>query len=370
MPAYYDNKYNYWYSKFYYTDVTGVLRQKMKRGFTTQYDAQKYEVMFKEYGEAHLNILFIDFYKLYYNDISKRIKLSTLITKDKIFELHILPYFGNMYMDKIKPVDIRNWQTTLLSKNYSNAYLRGINVQLTALFNFAVTFYGLSTNPCKQAGCIIKPEKKEMKFWTSHEYSSFISSFNRGTLAHTVFETLYWTGIREGELLALTLNDINFEKSHLTINKTLHKIQGKNLITSPKTPRSNRIVPIPFFLCDELSEYISINNIKKPYEQIFNCRRTLLYEEMKRGCSISGIKKIRIHDLRHSHASLLINLGFPPAVIAERLGHERISTTLNTYSHFFPNQQASLVKALEDLGKPKNNKSDIIVTETNDNNAQ
>lgn len=365
MPAYYDTTHNYWYSKFYYTDVTGVLRQKMKRGFATQYDAQKYEVIFKEYGESHLNILFTDFYELYHEDVSKRIKTSTLITKDKIFELHILPFFKDMYMDKIKPVDIRNWQTELLKKNYSNAYLRGINVQLTAFFNFAVTFYGLSTNPCKQAGCIVKPEKKEMKFWTKNEYSTFINSFKRGSLAHTVFETLYWTGIREGELLALTLNDINFEKSYLKINKTFHKIQGKALVTTPKTPRSNRVVPIPSFLCNELLEYVTNTNIKKPYEHVFSCRRTLLYEEMKRGCMLSGIKKIRIHDLRHSHASLLINLGFPPAVIAERLGHERISTTLNIYSHFFPNQQAGLVKALEELGKNREDEDDDINNEDN-----
>lgn len=353
MPAYYDKKYNYWYAKFYYTDVTGVLRQKMKRGFQTQYDAQKYEVMFKEYGEANLNILFSEFYKLYYDDISKRIKLSTLITKDKIFELHILPYFGNMYIDKIRPVDIRNWQSLLLAKKYSNSYLRGINVQLTALFNFAVRFYGLPTNPCQIAGCIVKPEKKEMKFWTETEYNNFICAFEHGSIGHTIFETLYWTGIREGELLALTLNDINFDKNIITINKTYHKIRGKNIITPPKTPGSNRIVPIPGFLCNELNNYIIKNKITKPYDRIFKCRRTLLYEEMKRGCSISGIKKIRIHDLRHSHASLLINLGFPPAVIAERLGHERISTTLNTYSHFFPNQQAGLIRALEELNNAR-----------------
>ena len=353
MPAYYDKKYNYWYAKFYYTDVTGVLRQKMKRGFQTQYDAQKYEVMFKEYGEANLNILFLEFYKLYYDDISKRIKLSTLITKDKIFELHILPYFGNMYIDKIRPIDIRNWQSSLLAKNYSNSYLRGINVQLTALFNFAVRFYGLATNPCQMAGCIVKPEKKEMKFWTETEYNNFICAFELGSLGHTIFETLYWTGIREGELLALTLNDINFDKNIITIIKTYHKIRGKSIITPPKTPGSNRIVPIPGFLCNELNNYIIKNKITKPYDRIFKCRRTLLYEEMKRGCSISGIKKIRIHDLRHSHASLLINLGFPPAVIAERLGHERISTTLNTYSHFFPNQQAGLIRALEELNNAR-----------------
>lgn len=118
---------------------------------------------------------------------------------------------------------------------------------------------------------------------------------------------------------------------------------------TPKTPGSNRTIPIPQFLCDDLSNYISKLYGLLPDDRIFNMSTRFLLREMSRYSEIAGVKRIRIHDLRHSHASLLIELGFNPLLIANRLGHDKVETTLNTYSHLYPSQQDEVVKKLQSL---------------------
>lgn len=220
--------------------------------------------------------------------------------------------------------------------------------QLCAIFNYAVKYYGLKENPCHKAGSIGRKNAKEMQFWTKDEYIRFAAAIEDKPQMHSAFQVLYWCGIREGELLALTKDDIDFEGNTITINKSYQRIGKKDIITEPKTPKSNRIIALPNFLCEELKEYIS-----HIYDngRIFPLTKHALYREMIRGSSQSGVKKIRVHDLRHSHASLLIELGFSPLLIAERLGHENIETTLNTYSHLYPHKQGELAQTLDSLLK-------------------
>ena len=146
----------------------------------------------------------------------------------------------------------------------------------------------------------------------------------------------------------MTKDDIDFEENTITINKSYQRIAGEDIVTEPKTPKSKRIIALPDFLCDELKEYIS--HIYDG-ERIFPFSKHILKRAMMRGCGKSGVKVIRIHDLRHSHASLLIELGFSPLLIAERLGHENIETTLNTYSHLYPHKQGELAQTLDSLLK-------------------
>ena len=164
------------------------------------------------------------------------------------------------------------------------------------------------------------------------------------------FEILYWTGIREGELLALTAEDINLTDGSIRINKTYARSKGKDVISTPKTKKSKRIVPIPDFLVQELQEYLNQQYMLNPKDRLFPFTKSFLTHEMQRGCKNTDVKKIRIHDIRHSHASLLINQGCDALVLADRLGHEKVSTTLNTYSHMFPHKQQELVDHLQALG--------------------
>jgi integrase len=159
--------------------------------------------------------------------------------------------------------------------------------------------------------------------------------------------TLYWTGIRIGELLALTPKDIDFEKKTISISKSYQRLAQRDIITPPKTPKSNRVISIPEFLVIDLQDYIgSLYGIQKD-DRMFPFTKHFMEHEIQRGIKASGVKRIRLHDLRHSHASLLIEMGFTPLAIAERLGHERVETTLNTYAHLYPNKQREMAEKLD-----------------------
>lgn len=166
--------------------------------------------------------------------------------------------------------------------------------------------------------------------------------------SYVAFMTLYWTGMRIGELLALTPGDIDFEKRTISISKSYQRIDHRDVITPPKTPKSNRIISIPEFLAADLKDFIhSIYGIEED-NRLFPVTKYFLEHEMLRGIKASGVKRIRLHDLRHSHASLLIEMGFTPLAIADRLGHERIETTLNTYSHLYPNKREQMANKLDE----------------------
>lgn len=155
------------------------------------------------------------------------------------------------------------------------------------------------------------------------------------------FETLYWCGIREGELLALTPEDFDFENSTVRINKSYQRIQGLDVVTTPKTKKSNRIIQMPEFLCDEMQGYLKQLYGVESDSRIFPITKHYLKHEMQRGCKEAGVKVIRIHDLRHSHISLLIDMGFTALAIADRVGHESIDITYR-YAHLFPTRQKEM----------------------------
>lgn len=135
----------------------------------------------------------------------------------------------------------------------------------------------------------------------------------------------------------------------ITINKSYQRLDGRDIISSPKTPKSNRVVTIPTTLCDCLKEYMSHCYGLEDTDRLFPYNKSFLYREMEYGCKASGVKKIRVHDIRHSHASLLVEMGFSPLLIAERLGHERVQTTMETYSHLYPNKQAEVARQLNGI---------------------
>ena len=140
------------------------------------------------------------------------------------------------------------------------------------------------------------------------------------------------------------------EEKTLRINKSYQRIKGKDVVTEPKTEKSKRIITLPDFMVEELKEYTSRLYGMIKTDRLFMVTKSYLEHEMLRGVELSGVKKIRLHDLRHSHASLLISkLGAQPLMVAERLGHEKIQTTLNTYAHLYPNQARVLAEQLNEL---------------------
>ena len=351
MTAYKDEKTGKWFAKFYYTNWQGIKKQKWKRGFATKKEALGFERDFLEKQSANPDMTFQNLYEIYMEDMAARLKQSTLLTKKTVLQTHILPFFGSKPINEIKTSDVRRWQAKLMSSpnNYSQTYLKKINTELNSIINYAKRFYDLNTNPCGKAGTIGKAKAEEMDYWTYDEYIAFREGVKDKSLSYICFEVLYWTGMREGELLALSPADIDLDNKTISINRTYQRIEGKDVFTSPKTRKSKRKIPIPDFLCQELSDYIQSRYMPDADERLFPVTKSYLSHEMLRGCKNIGVKKIQIHDIRHSHASLLINQGCDALMLADRLGHEKVSTTLNTYSHLFPHKQQELVHSLESL---------------------
>lgn len=352
MPTYQDDKTKTWYVKCYYTDYTGAKRQRKKRGFKRQREAKEWERNFLEIQQADLTMTFENFVKIYNEDMKHRLREHTYIQKQYIIDKKLLPFFGKIPVAKITPVHVRKWQNELIAyrngdKPYSDTYLRTINNQITAIMNYAVRYYSLRENPCKKAGCIGKNHAEEMEFWTTDEFKKFLEKVSNKPQARSGFLILYYTGLRIGELLALEYTDIDFDECRLNVNKSYQRIGDKDVITPPKTPRSVRNISIPTFLSDELKSYTDkLYNLHK-HDRIFPYTKHFFEHEMKRGTSDGEVKRIRLHDIRHSHASLLIELGFSPLAIADRLGHEKVETTLNTYSHLFPHKRDEVAEKLQ-----------------------
>ncbi|WKY43938.1 site-specific integrase [Eubacteriaceae bacterium ES2] len=355
MPANYDKDAGTWTAQFYYTDYTGTRKKKKKRGFALKRDANDWERDFLEKQQADLTMLFSSLVELYFDDMKNRLRESTIKSKHYMIDLKIIPYFGQKPVNQIKPTDIRAWQNELISYRddkgnpYSQTYLKTINNQLVAIFNYAVKYYDLKSNPCHKAGSMGKKNADEMTIWTQDEFNTFITYFEDRPEVEMAFMTFYYTGVRLGELIALTMADIDTTGGFIQVNKSKQRIDGKDVITDPKTPKSNRTITIPGFLCAKLDQHMKSFYDSTPNTSIFPWSKHFYTLEMKKGCTATGVQKIRLHDLRHSHASLLIELGFSPLLIAERLGHEKVETTLNTYSHLYPNKHGEVSKKLDEL---------------------
>lgn len=347
MKAEKDKKTGKWLIQYRYTDWQGKRRKSTKRGFATKREAEEWLRNFFITRKADFDMKFEDFWKMYCADMETRLREHTMRTKKYIVELKILPYFGNKRVNDITAADIRQWQNELIKMGYSPTYLKTINNQLSAIFNYAVRYYDLKSNPCAKAGSMGKSKAEEMDFWTGEEFRKFIDSVMNKRLSYMAFMTLYWTGMRLGELLALNPNDVDLEKRTISITKSYQRFGKKDVITPPKTPKSKRVITIPEFLAADIKDYMDSLYDLQEDDRMFPITKYYLEHEMQRGIKESGVKRIRVHDLRHSHASMLIELGFSPLEIANRLGHEKVETTLNTYAHLYPNKQTKLAERLD-----------------------
>ena len=320
MPVYKTEKNGTWYAMVRYKDWKGERKQKCQRGFATKREAQEWERQFQLQKQANMDMTLESFCKLYEADVRPRLKENTWLTKESIIQSKILPYLGQRKMSEITAKDVIDWQNEMRSqkgktgKPVSPTYLKTIHGQLSSIFNHAIRYYDLNINPARKAGTMGAEENKEM---------------------------LYWCGIREGELLALTPADFDFDNQTVTINKSYQRLKGRDVITSPKTKKSNRIIKMPQFLSEEMEDCMKLYYSLKPTDRLFPVTKHYLSHEMDRGCKAAGVKRIRIHDLRHSHVSLLIDMGFTALAIGDRVGHESEKITYR-YAHLFPSKQTEM----------------------------
>lgn len=362
MPVYKDEKRNTWYCKCNYRDWLGESKSKMKRGFVTKKEALEWEREFLQRQSARMDMKLSSFVDVYFEDKSPRLKERSIMTKRTLIETKILPYFGDKQMNEITAVDIIKWQNALLNQEYKPTYLRMIQNQLTALFNHAERFYDLKDNPCKKVDKMGRANAKELNFWTKDEFEVFIQCFTEEEeMYRIIFLMLFWLGCRVGELLALTSEDIDFEKGTVSISKTYFRRNKTDYITAPKTESSNRKITIPEFLQKEIKQFLDRQYELMSVERIFPITDRAIQKKMKQKTEQAKLKPIRVHDLRHSHIALLIEKGMQPLVIAQRVGHDSVNTTMNIYGHLYPNKQKQVADLLnaEATGEPENNLVDM-----------
>lgn len=350
MPAY-KNERGTWSVKFRYTDWTGKRKQKKKEGFATKKEAQTFEADFLNKCKNSVDITFANLVENYMQDCRVHLKPTTLANKEHLINTKLLPYFADMLICDIDISTVRKWQNELISheNGYAPTYLKTVHNQLSAIFNFAVKYYKLPSNPASACGSMGKKKAESMQFWTKEEFDSFIKCVSDKPLSKVAFYLFFYSGMREGELLALTLNDFDFDNNTVSITKNYARLGNEDIIQTPKTPKSKRTITLPVEIMEMIQEYKTMLYDYNPSDRLFPTTKSYLTREMVRGCKLSGVKKIRIHDLRHSHASLLIELGFAPLLISERLGHENVETTLNTYSHLYPNKHGEVAEILSKL---------------------
>ncbi len=248
-----DEKRGTWKVSVYYRDYENVAHRTTKRGFATKREAIEWERKFVILKSRCTGKLFRDFWENYKEDIKYKVRKSTWDTKEHVVRTKILPYFGDMKLDMIKPRDIIKWQKHVTQTNredgsdYSASYYRTIQSQLSAIFNHAVRYYDLESNPVKKVLPISGGRPQEFHYWKKEEFDAFISYVPKESIFYYAFEILYWCGVREGELFALTPGDFDFKNKSLVVNKSYTVVKGKAIVSLPKTQSGIRTVTIPIF---------------------------------------------------------------------------------------------------------------------------
>lgn len=297
------------------------------------------------------NILFRTLTDMYYDYEKSQVKESSFNTIRAKIENRIIPAFGDKHLEEITPAMVLEWQMSL--DGYSFEYRQSLMVHLKAILKFGETFYD-SPNPSKKVPPLRSKElKREMRFWTPEEFSIFVKCVDK-EVYNLFFKTLFIAGCRKGEATALLWSDINFKENTISISKsTTTKGDSSISITSPKTQASVRVITMPEDFMSVLKSYKSREKMSAEH-YVFGKTRPLPFSTIdfvfKKAIAESGLKEIRIHDLRHSCASLLISKGFSIVAVSKRLGHSSTKETLDTYAHLFPSEAESLTSAFVGVG--------------------
>lgn len=307
------------------------------------------------------NLTFLELWEEYDDYLKIKLKKQSYRKEKNNYKNHILPYFKDYLVKEINSKIYLEWMNTIEEKEYTFSFKSSLHTCMVSILNYAVKFYELKTNIASRIGNFNKKKHrpKNIDFWTIEEYEKFISNVNKD-LEKLLFNVLYFTGIRIGECLALTWND--FKDGYLDINKTISKEKENNqyIINSPKTLHSIRKIKLDSQLENELKKLYKSEKKSEDFKEswyIFGgttpLSQTTISRHKNNYCEKANVKKIRLHDFRHSHATLLLSNGVPITVISQRLGHSDIAMTLNTYSHLILKDEDKAIDII-DLIKSSN----------------
>lgn len=345
-----------WFCSFYYKDYDGTRKQKKKEGFHTQREAKEYEQNFLNRYNLTSSMTFGAFAELYLQDMQGQLRPTSIQSRQSIISKRILPFFHNIPINAITPAMVKQWQTQAF-KNLKHDTIVSYHSMLSIMLNYAIKIYGLKDNAAKIAGCPRKNDEPigvaKFHLWTLEQFQCFMTEMKKDDATYrkygALFLMLFCSGMRIGEALALTTDDLDFHAGTIRINKSLTRLNRKSNILPPKTPRSNRTVMMPSTIMAALQDYICSISPLKHDDILFAMSRSSIRWVLERYTKFCNLPRITIHDLRHSHASFLIEKGFSIIAIRDRLGHENVQITLDTYSHLYPNKQSEIAEALKDV---------------------
>lgn len=358
--------------RFRWINEKGIEEHKRLTGtpaWNTQNAAQKgYEQWIAEHPshrKPDTNTLdFLPLYAEYKANLRVNVKESSFVSFIQRMEKYVVPVFADKKVTEITASDLLKWQNGLSEYNLSVKYKSAIRTAFNHFFEYLKIYEIQNPFTFVKGFKKSKEAKREMLYWTQEEFETFISAVGDFRFK-CVFAFLYLTGCRKGEACALKWEDVNFNSATVNINKTLTKTmdrersinEGEVLsewyrVTTPKTENSYRTILLPPVLIDYLKE-LKERQISSVF--VFGVGDGFLpfqtlQHAFERYIKKSGVKTIRIHDLRHSHASLLINKGDNQLstiyVIAARLG-DTVEMIFKTYGHLFPNTQKDIIHKLD-----------------------
>ena len=304
-----------------------------------------------------LGDLFEEHYK-YQKDKVKETTLTNYVKKVKHFDS-----LKNIRLDKLNIHDIEKWKQEMNAKNLATRTKNDLMKYFKSALNYGTKWYDFNfTSLYNKLVNFTNPNEipKEMLFYTPEEYKKFIA-VEEDLRFRCVFETLYYCGLRRGELRGLIWKNIDFENKELSVVQNVVNVSGDSgywNITTPKTKSSRRTVPMPDVLVKDLlklkeqcHKYYGFNDKWFVFGDINPLHPDVLRRRKNDNAKKAGVKQIRIHDFRHSCASLLINNGANITLVAKYLGHTKVDETLNTYSHMFKNKLDDIVNLINDLNK-------------------
>ena len=356
--VYKDNKRNTWFFRVYVQESNGKRKQKQRCGFKTKKEAIESERLFvSDYNSCENDMTFLELYNIYINYKKQNLKYQSFRAVENRFKNHIVPYFKDYKLVDIQASDYIAWKEAILNKNFTYKYNSSLHIWMVNILNFACKFYNLNENIASKVGNFKnKSNNKDIQFWTYSEFKQFIDKVD-DIVYYALFTLLYFTGMRIGECLALSWDDI--DNGYVSITKTLTRTEtGSYSVNTPKTNASNRKIKIDdhtLLILKKLKQYyqdfVSFNNKWFVFGGIKPLSTTTIERKKNNYCIISHVKQIRIHDFRHSHATLLVSNNIPVPIVSNRLGHSNISETLNTYSHFVPKDEEKIINLLETIQK-------------------
>ena len=349
-----------YFFKIQYKDIFNKTKVYVSKCFLTKKEAQYEESRYKiELGKRSTatNITLKDAFQDFLDKEKFKVKKQTLTRDINLFK-HLEPIQDKTINSITLPI-YEKYKKHLDNEPLSNDYKNKILGILRRSIIHSSKYYGTSDSLVKYIENYknINKFKKEMDFYTIDEFKQFISVIDSEKWK-LFFEMLYYLGLRQGELQALTWSDISFQKKEVSITKTLtSKIKGENYtISTPKTKNSTRILPIPKNLCTCLKSYkndmMKYSNFKEKWFVFGNTipfKESTIQKYKNKYCDIANLRRIRIHDFRHSCASMLINNGASISLVSKYLGHSKTSITLDIYTHLYQNELSDIANRINDL---------------------